>query len=361
MYKQHLGKLALERFPHRQHQPRPSDETSPIPQMSHHVALMRQPELVVRYLEGPELPNSYVEYAGVFISDEAVDKIFADAEPPTHDDWISNFLENRRERTYINVALREIKTKLTEFVRPSATQTVPGELIPLGAFANQLGALLPGQTGNAAFSSLFARRRSIRSGYAAKGIDVKPPSNAPPSAEAETPKAADGVRPTARSFGSTDNPPYNPAPIFSSQGGFGSSGPAVEHETGFSPSSREFSGSGDGSSPENTRSVFDYHSITTDENLTGLLSNINAFSPSVPRRPGKVRINRLEEGELFLLDDGSPALLVEFELQFSGDPCTAVISANVGALLDDGEIETEPPEGSAVPEVLYWVEAQGQP
>ena len=76
---------------------------------SHHVALMRGAELVVTYLPGPELQSPAVEWAGVFKADASVDAAFAEAEPPTHDDWRSNLVAERWYRTYVNVALREIK------------------------------------------------------------------------------------------------------------------------------------------------------------------------------------------------------------------------------------------------------------
>ena len=57
---------------------------------------MRRVELVVKYLEGPELPAPQVEWAGVFINDEDIDSAFADAEPPTHDDWQAHMVEDNR-------------------------------------------------------------------------------------------------------------------------------------------------------------------------------------------------------------------------------------------------------------------------
>ncbi|TYB58919.1 hypothetical protein FXF51_35940 [Nonomuraea sp. PA05] len=58
----------------------------------HHVARMRVAELVVDYLPGPPHPDSRLAYAGVFKASEDADALFASAEPPTHDDWISKGL-----------------------------------------------------------------------------------------------------------------------------------------------------------------------------------------------------------------------------------------------------------------------------
>lgn len=353
-YSQYLGKLALERIPVKQRSVKVGQDTAPIPTVSHHVALMRQPELVVRYLEGPELPSTQIEYAGVFITDEAVDKVFANAEPPTHDDWVSNFLNERREKVYVNTALREIKNRLIEYVRPASTQAAPGELAPLGAFANQLGALLPGQTGNAAFSNLFARRRSIKGGYAGNAFET-PVSNAPRTATGTTAPNLGQPLPSTEGLFDRSRIPSSNGSLGDNSDGFGR-GIDAPVESGVVPSSSLPSESRENTTAENMPNVFD----RSEAGTVGSSPNTETAAPSSSHRPGKARISRLEEGELVILDDGLPALRIEFELSFSGNPCTALVSALVGALLDGGEIETEPPEGSDVPHILYWENQQGQ-
>ncbi|WP_066360982.1 hypothetical protein [Herbidospora mongoliensis] len=59
---------------------------------SHHVARMRVAELVVDYLAGPPHPDARLAYGAVFKASEDADTLFASAEPPTHDDWISKGL-----------------------------------------------------------------------------------------------------------------------------------------------------------------------------------------------------------------------------------------------------------------------------
>ena len=81
---------------------------SVIPPLSSHIALMRPAELVVKYMQGPSIPSDLVEYGGVFICDDEVEKTFAKAEPPAHDDWIPGNLEGT-EKTFVRVALRRIK------------------------------------------------------------------------------------------------------------------------------------------------------------------------------------------------------------------------------------------------------------
>jgi hypothetical protein len=79
---------------------------------SHHVALLRAPDLVVDYLEGPALPEGELEWAGVFRCHHEHDARFAQAEPPTHDSWNAELLPKGRDRTIVNVGLREIRSSL---------------------------------------------------------------------------------------------------------------------------------------------------------------------------------------------------------------------------------------------------------
>ena len=96
-----LGTLAIE--PGLRTPRRPIvGEGSLFPSASHHIALMRPIELVVKYLEGSPLPDERLEWAGVFVTsrDEEVEQAFADSEPPVHDDWIpANFRVAERGRS----------------------------------------------------------------------------------------------------------------------------------------------------------------------------------------------------------------------------------------------------------------------
>lgn len=81
---------------------------------SYHVALLRTPELVVDYLEGPPLPEGEIEWAGVFRCREEHDGRFAHAEPPTHDSWRPELLPKGPDRTIVNVGLRRIRETLEQ-------------------------------------------------------------------------------------------------------------------------------------------------------------------------------------------------------------------------------------------------------
>ncbi len=95
----------------------PEDGDSPAPAavihgVCHHVALLRTPELVIEYLEGPAPPEGGTEWAGVFRARDEHDGHFAAAEPPTHDSWNPALLPKSQGRTIVNVGLREIKAAL---------------------------------------------------------------------------------------------------------------------------------------------------------------------------------------------------------------------------------------------------------
>lgn len=150
---QELGLLSLVRFPAAERieiSVGTKGSPKPLEGLCHHVALMRNAELVVKYVPGPALPNEYIEYAGVFIADATVDQAFANAEPPTHDDWIPRTLNDALERTYVNVALRRVKEALESFAAPPDQTRAAGSGLPLGAFAETLGGLIPGEEGTGA-------------------------------------------------------------------------------------------------------------------------------------------------------------------------------------------------------------------
>jgi hypothetical protein len=146
-YSDILGWLALKNFgvlPRKRLDTGDRDGPEWVGQPSHHVALMRGPRLIVKYLEGPILPTDALEYAGVFINKDHVEEAFALAEPPTHDDWRPETLTaDLLQKSQVRVALQKIREETIRFVGRLASATLgAGELQPLGAFAEQLGNLL---------------------------------------------------------------------------------------------------------------------------------------------------------------------------------------------------------------------------
>jgi hypothetical protein len=153
-----LGVLAIARAPH---EPRveiddgaDTDEdlesSAAFSGNSHHVALMRRVELVVKYLEGPELPAPHVEWAGVFISDAdaEIDHAFAEAEPPTHDDWQPSMIVDKAERRIVNVALKNIATELRRSLISTPSPPKSDDHLSGVVIGNALGSLIASVVGS---------------------------------------------------------------------------------------------------------------------------------------------------------------------------------------------------------------------
>lgn len=153
-----LGRLAIRKGLRsaRRHVVDPA--TSLFPHTSHHIALMRPVELVVRYMEGAAPANDLEEWAGVFICDSnhEVERAFADAEPPAHDDWVPDKLPRGRGKTFVNVALRELGGIAAAGGSPIRVGGQGGGGASLALAAERMGSLLP----------MGARPRSDRSGPA---------------------------------------------------------------------------------------------------------------------------------------------------------------------------------------------------
>lgn len=108
-----------------------------------HIAVMRAPNFVVKYLEGPLVPYELAEYAGVFRVDVDADAAFARAEPPTHDDWIPDLLLDASEKTYVRVALRRVKEAVEAFAAPHKIEASGAGAHSVASFSRLLGGLVP--------------------------------------------------------------------------------------------------------------------------------------------------------------------------------------------------------------------------
>lgn len=113
----------------------------------HHVALMRQPDLVVGYYQGQAKPHPEVGYAGVFKVDSGLDSVFSRAEPPTHDAWVDAQLTGH-EATFVRVARRKLVERCAAIAGPRHVPRAV-ESTPVGAVSLRLGFLVAG-VGNGA-------------------------------------------------------------------------------------------------------------------------------------------------------------------------------------------------------------------
>lgn len=154
-----LGLLAVSRFPFRSRHPSttlsehdqddsPYSGASPFEGNSSHVVLLRKPELVVSYNRYAALPDTNLEWAGVFLASAEHNETFALAEPPTHDSWEPKSIEDRSQRSIVNITLREIRNTVNSRYQPiiSAANAAGGQ--PMARIANALGPLFAGIPGS---------------------------------------------------------------------------------------------------------------------------------------------------------------------------------------------------------------------
>jgi hypothetical protein len=115
----------------------------------HHVALMRNAELVVKYLPGAVPVTGRFGYSGVFRCAVDVDEAFRRAEPPTHDDWVFRALPSGHQRSFVKIALERIGGVCREAAGYDASMRAAGDGagVPLGEFADALASLMPSLSG----------------------------------------------------------------------------------------------------------------------------------------------------------------------------------------------------------------------
>ena len=143
---------------------------------THHVALMRSPLFVVKYLEVPEDPNGQA-IAGVFLADPSQDTVFAKAEPVAHDDWIPASLELEfGETNLVRLALNRIRDEFHSRSVISSDGVGEENAAGIASLSRQLGSLLASVTGPGADGSMGGASGTSRSGSAAsrgRGVSVR--------------------------------------------------------------------------------------------------------------------------------------------------------------------------------------------
>ena len=331
--KQLLGRLALLRFlwEEREEQDKLTEDddvgiTFPIVGSSRHVALMRNTDLVVKYLEGATLPGSRFEYAGVFVAERAIDAAFAKAEPPTHDDWKPQTMDDRRAKSYVNIALREIKKAVVDFTAPLPVTSMGGEVVPLGSFADQLASFMIGVKG-------FAAHISASQASPLKQTPQQPTVAAVPILDGNnsTGMLSNPVQSTPINGNANEN-----AALLSS------STTPVEL---FGPDKKNW----DEDDDSHTSPSKSFATEAPDDPKSG-------SSPLRLRRVAKIYLE--DEGHLELLED-IPVLLTAFRVEHASGSLASNVEVQASVILDNGT-EEEPPASEMQPEVLLWITSDGK-
>lgn len=167
-----LGHLAVSSFVRNSSEK--IEHTPAIPVNS--VCLMRHSaELVVKYEGYSAIPESDMDWCGVFKPTALTDDAFAESEPPAHDDWLPESLDNRQHKIIVNVSKRERRNKIAGFVQPLAPQAVPSSgRTPTGELANALSWLVPSEeNGSRHQSKPTLKKRAQRSVRKAGAITVR--------------------------------------------------------------------------------------------------------------------------------------------------------------------------------------------
>jgi len=330
----HLGRLALHAFPVSQERPfytgENEEEKPPFASHTHHTALLRQPELVVRYLPGELNVNEHIGYAGVFISDEDVDSIFAQSEPPTHDDWIPKALDGHH-KSFVNPALNRISNAMSQFAKPASPNLNTAQMTPLGAFAHRLGGtLLPLEAGITKLSKPMARPPIQPTVQEKPSLSVRQSINPPPRSTLNPANSSRELEPLQPVW----TPPTVPLPPRLP------SAPKPPAPPAEPPS------------VENPVPPLAAASWKNREQ--------NPIHPLAPRVPiGLSRVKTMTEGEFILVAD-IPALRIQFEVEHGRNAVGTLVTAETFAVLEGSQIEKDPPVGASFAQVLCWTDPEGQ-
>lgn len=120
-------------------------------ELQNHVALLRKPRMVVKYLPAAAPPSDHTAHS-IFIADDLVDPDFASSEPVTHDDWIVQTNSKRGTVSFVRIAL----TRISEIFRDlhAADPAATAAAMSTGAtkIAAELGGLVGQFSGSGAAS-----------------------------------------------------------------------------------------------------------------------------------------------------------------------------------------------------------------
>lgn len=139
-----VGRVAHVRAPIRPETGQKRKRWEPFEDVTHHVCLLRTPELVVKY-ESTQMPVGAMSgYAAVFRAADEYNDIFANAEPPAHDDWEPSSLP-KREKAIVNRTMKELRRLMKAVADAGGALTgATSSALPLGRLASFLGELLDG-------------------------------------------------------------------------------------------------------------------------------------------------------------------------------------------------------------------------
>lgn len=165
-----LGHLALV-----QYMPSPT-ESDTDRDFDSTIALMRnEAELVVKYEKHMPSPHPDLKWCGVFKPNVETDTAFAAAEPPAHDDWLPESLENSIWQTWIRTAAKRRIELVQRFLQPliPPVEGDGAEKKPTGVLAESLGWLAPQRLVANKLVGEASTRGSVSSGRRRRSVEVQ--------------------------------------------------------------------------------------------------------------------------------------------------------------------------------------------
>ncbi|MVU76452.1 hypothetical protein GPX89_04240 [Nocardia sp. ET3-3] len=142
-----LGCLGLQRKPAVPFEATRASEIAGVERSVHHICLMRPAELVVTYWPGPKPASEFISYAGVFRADDGMDDVYASAEPPTHDSWNYQSLENRDHRSFVRTTFKRFGEELEGLLDLQGGGASEVAQVSLGAASDKFSPLVGGNWG----------------------------------------------------------------------------------------------------------------------------------------------------------------------------------------------------------------------
>ncbi|MGW2552420.1 hypothetical protein [Streptomyces sp. NPDC001635] len=162
-----LGRLGMRKFIAPAGRPPRVAQEAGIGERLHHTCLMRPVDLVVTYLEGPPFYEENGGYAAVFRADAEMDRVFAAAEPASHDAWLVEKLSGD-ERRLAKHALRKINDTMKEAAGPAPASNEAGEGVSLAGMSRLMSGLMAGTAGEGA-EAVFTGGTASAGGAAGPG------------------------------------------------------------------------------------------------------------------------------------------------------------------------------------------------
>lgn len=138
-----------------------TSSSDPMTQTANTVTFMRShAELVVKAQASPPSSVPGHDWVGVFKPAPDKDQAFAQSEPPAHDNWHPEGMQDKALKSTVTVALNRVKRKVAEFLTPTIVSTGSESASSTGAVSAALAGLAGSASGSRAAPTPKKMKRS---------------------------------------------------------------------------------------------------------------------------------------------------------------------------------------------------------